>query len=89
MGLKDRLRSLERKGEGEMILIPQPDSGVARFRERDLADAYLVALDRELGRSSEDHPLCQAARRSPDPKWSESLYAGPDVVPDLLEDLSE
>ena len=89
MGLKDRLRQLERKSEGEMVLIPQPDGGVSRFRERDLAGAYLVALDRELGRSSEDHPLCQAARRSPDPKWSESFFAGPEVVPDPPPDLSE
>ena len=89
MGLKDRLRQLERKSEGEMVLIPQPDGDVSRFRERDLADAYLVALDRELGRSSEDHPLCQAARRSLGPEWSESVYAGPEVVPDPPPDLSE
>ena len=89
MGLRDRLRQLERRSEGGMALIPQPDGSVSRFRERDLADAYLVALDRELGRSSEDHPLCQAARRSPDPKWSESFFAGPEVVPDPPPDLSE
>jgi hypothetical protein len=89
MGLKDRLRQLERKSEGEMVLIPQPSGGVARFPKADLADAYVVALDRTLGRSDTDHPLCQAARRSSDSEWSESVYAGPEVVPDPPPDLSE
>ena len=89
MGLKDRLRQLERKSEGEMVLIPQPGGGVARFPKVDLADAFIVALDRELGTSTEDHPLCQAARYSPDPEWSESVFAGPEVVPDPPPDLSE
>ena len=87
--LRGRLRSLERKSEGEMVLIPQPGGGVARFPEVDLTVAFVVALDRELGRSTEDHPLCQAARRSPDPAWSGSFYAGPAVVPHPPEDLSE
>jgi hypothetical protein len=89
MGLKDRLRQLERKCEGEMVLIPQPGGSVVRFPKVDLAAAYIVALDRELGRSTEDHSLCQAARRSPDPEWSESVFAGPEVVPDPPPDLSE
>ena len=89
MGLKDRLRQLERKSEGEMVLIPQPGGGVARFPKVDVADAYVVALDRSIGRSSEDHPLCQAARHSPDPEWSGSIFAGPEVVPAPPEDLSE
>jgi hypothetical protein len=89
MGLKDRLRQLERKSEGEMVLISQPGGSVARFPKVDLADAFIVALDRELGRTTEDHPLCQAARYSPDPKWSESVFAGPEVVLDSPPDLSE
>ena len=89
MGLKDRLRQLERKSEGEMVLIPQLGRDVARFPKADLADAFIVALDRELGRTTEDHPLCKAARHSPDPEWSESVFAGPEVVPDPPPDLSE
>lgn len=89
MGLKDRLRQLERKSEGEMVLIPQRGGGVARVPKVYLGDAFVVALDRELGTSTEDHPLCQAARYSPDPEWSESVFAGPEVVPDPPPDLSE
>ena len=89
MGLKDRLHQLERKGEGQMVRISQPGGGVASFPKVDLADAYVVALDRELGRTTEDHPLCRAARHSPDSEWSESVFAGPEVVPDPPPDLSE
>lgn len=89
MGLKGWLRKLERGYRGEMVRIPQPDGTIAQFREKDLATAFLVAHDRELGRSTEDHPLCRAARRSPDPKWSESFVAGPEVVRDPPPDLSE
>ena len=62
MGVKSWLRKLERGYRGEMVRIPQPDGTSAQFREKDLADAYLVAHDRELGRSNKDHPLCQAAQ---------------------------
>ena len=89
MSLRRLLRRLEKAYQGEVVSIPQPDGTVARFREKDLAAAYVVAVDRELGRSSRDHPLCQAARRSPDPKWRTSVYAGPEVVPDPPPDLSE
>ncbi len=87
--LRGWVRRLERKGEGEMVVIPRPSRGVARFLKVDLADANIVALDRTLGRSDRDYPLCQAARRSPDPKWSESVFAGPETVPERIEDLSE
>ncbi len=83
------LRQLERAARGETVRIPQPDGSVARFRQADLADAYVTALDRTLGSSDRDHPLCQAARRSPDPKWSESVYAGPEEVPEPTPNLSE
>ncbi len=72
-----------------MVLIPQPVGNVARFHKEDLGDAYVVALHRSLGRTTEDHPLCIAARHAPDPEWSGSVYAGPEVVPDPPEDLSE
>jgi hypothetical protein len=72
-----------------MVSIPQPGGTVARFPKEDLASASVVALDRELGRTAEDHPLCQATRRSPAPKWSKSVFAGPASMPDPPEDLSE
>ncbi len=89
MGSRDRLRRLERGYWGEMVNIPQPDGTDVRFRQKDLADTYVVAMDRELGRSDRDHPLCQAARRSPDPKWSEGVFASPEEVPKPPPDLSE
>jgi hypothetical protein len=91
VGFRDRLRRLRRRAyeKGMTISIPQPGGTAARFSRENLGVAYVVALDRELGRSSKDHPLCQAARRSPDPKWSEGVYAGPEVVPDPPADLSE
>jgi hypothetical protein len=80
---------MQREASGT-VSIPQADGTHARFTERELADAYLVALGRELGSSHEDHPLCQAARNSPDPKWRESVYAGPEKAPaEVPPDLSE
>jgi hypothetical protein len=84
-----RLLGRMRRDSSGTVAIPQEDGTIARFSEQDLAPAFLVALDRELGRTTEDHPLCIAARRSPDPKWSESFYAGPEEVPDPPPDLSE
>jgi len=91
MGLRDRLRTLARRAKGPMVEIEQPDGTYARFPQSELGPAYLAALDRERGLDV-DHELCRAARRSPDPKWSEGVWAGPsdDEIPEHgPEDLSE
>jgi hypothetical protein len=91
MAAKDRLRALIRRAEGPQVSIPQEDGTVVSFPERDLAQAYLIANAREGGQTRDDHPLCAAARRSPDPAWSLSVFAGPsdEEIPEEIEDLSE
>jgi hypothetical protein len=81
------LRRLERHGGG-LVYIPQQGGGVARFRQRELLDAYLVAVDHAVGLDVPDHPLCAAARNSSSTWWRQSAYATePD--PREIEDLSE
>jgi hypothetical protein len=73
-----------------MVAIRRPDGSVERFRESDLAPAFLDAFDRALGRSDPNepwHPLCAATRNSPDPAWRDSFYAAEWAEP--VEDLSE
>ncbi len=85
MGLRDRLRRLEREAEGEMCEIPQLDGTVTKFPASDGIEAFMALMD---GR---DHPLAEACRNSSDPKWSGSFYtaipAGLDS--EEIEDLSE
>lgn len=77
MGLKERLRRLERAAEGPIVTISQRDGTVKRFPERDLQPAFMDALDRSLGRyepDSSEHPVCAAARNSSDPAWRDSFF---------------
>lgn len=95
MGLRDRLRRLQRMAEGPIVSIPQQDGTVSRFPERELGPAFIDALDRELGRKGlrsdpeqPEHPICLAARNSNDPEWRNSLYVTDrpeEYVPDLSE----
>ncbi len=95
MGLRDRLRRLQRCAEGPIVSIPQRDGTVKRFPERDLGPAFVDALDRELGKKGlrhdpeqPEHPICAAARNSSDPEWGDSLYVQErpeEHVPDLSE----
>ena len=74
MGLRDKLRRLERDARGEMIEIPQQDGTVARFPMSAGMDAFTNLFDR-LGAGEDappEHPLIAAARNSSEPKWSES-----------------
>lgn len=90
MGLRDRLRRLQRRAEGPIVSIPQQDGTVKRFPERDLASAYLDAVDRSTGRSAPkdpEHPICAAARNSSDPQWRDNLFVTEWQEP--VEDLSE
>ena len=68
--------------------IPQPDGPPARFPASDLEAAFLVNTRRLMGEDVPTHPLSEAAARSPDPKWRETLYASAPVG-EAVEDLSE
>jgi hypothetical protein len=81
VGLRDRLKRLEKKAEEEMLVIPQRDGTVARFPVSARVEALLSLID---GR---DHPLAEAARNSPEPEWANSFYCA--FPMDEVEDLSE
>ena len=81
MGLRDRLKRLEKEAEGEMMVVPLRDGTVARFPQSAGAEALVSLLD---GR---DHPLARAARSSSDPTWTNSFYGASPM--EEVEDLSE
>ena len=81
MGLRERLKRLEKEAEGEMVFVPQKDGTVARFPQSACAEALVSLLD---GR---DHPLARAARNSSDPTWTNSFYCA--FPMEEVEDLSE
>jgi hypothetical protein len=79
VGLKDRIRRLQRRAEGPVVSIPQTDGTVKRFPEGALREAFLEDVGRTTGRIGHDtpvHPLLVAARNSSDPTWPGSFFAG-------------
>ena len=90
MGLRDRLRRLEREAEGEMVFVPQKDGTAKRFPQGALQESFLTNVKRLRGEDVPHHPLGVAAAHSPDPEWGRSLYsaAWPEIVAPA-EDLSE
>lgn len=94
MGLKGRVRRLQRALEPDMIVIPQGDGTVKRFPAAEALPAFLSAMERIRadhlgGEIPPAHPLTTAAINSPDPKWHGSFFAvhvDPDEeIPDLSE----
>lgn len=92
MGLRDRLKRLERGAAGGMVSIPQKNGTTAKFPAAHALDAFLSSMERlrahHLGEEvPEEHPLTKAARASSDPAWHGSFFAlAPD---DEARDLSE
>jgi hypothetical protein len=89
VGLRDKMRRLERAAEGEVIVIPQAGGTVKRFPTSALKDAFLVNVDRICGKDVEPHPLSvaiqNAAHREP---WHDSFFDMVEVgenVADLCE----
>jgi hypothetical protein len=82
VGLRGRLKRLEKESREEFIEIRQKDGTVKRFPQSDGMEALLSLID---GR---DHPLAEAARNSPDPEWANSFYIVFPIDADA-EDLSE
>jgi len=92
VGLRVRVRRLEREAREEFIEIPQKGGTVARFPQSAGMDAYINWFDR-MGAGEDappEHPLLVAARNPTDPFWSEGIYAGddPDEWVKPIEDLS-
>jgi hypothetical protein len=83
LGLRGRLRRIEREARGEMIEVLQPDGTVKRFPASDCADALLALTN---GR---DHPLAEAVRNSPDPDWQKTFYNMHPLNRDEILDLFE
>jgi hypothetical protein len=92
MGLRGRLRKLERDAEEEMFIIPQRDGTVERFPKSEGVEALLNLFDR-LGAGEDappEHPLLKAARNSSDHEWTRTIFAMTDEGwTDPVENLSE
>jgi hypothetical protein len=93
MGIRDRLKRLEREAEGEMLMIPQRDGPPARFPASAAEDAFINLIDR-LGAGEDappEHPMLAAVRNSSDPGWTSSFFyvQDPDEMTKPVEDLSE
>jgi hypothetical protein len=90
VGLRDRLRRLEKEAEGEMVFVPQPDGTVKRFPQSALQEAFMTNMERLRGEDVPHHPLGVAAAESPDPEWSRSFYSAAwTAIVAPVEDLSE
>ena len=63
------MHRLEVGAEEEMIVIPKKGGTVARFSQRAGEEALLALMD------GHDHPIAEAARTSPDPRWTGSFYS--------------
>jgi hypothetical protein len=76
VGIRDKLRRLERRAEEDMIAITQPHGPPARFPMSAYKEAFLCAMDRLKGGPNVPprHPLLKAAANSTDPRWRESYF---------------
>ncbi|MDQ3911273.1 MAG: hypothetical protein M3305_05790 [Actinomycetota bacterium] len=94
MGLRRWIKRLEHDAEEDMIEIPLQGSGVARFPESALPEAYLRNMDilrAKIGGASppEPHPLQIALRNAAQyEKWHDSYTDGLEEF-GPVEDLSE
>ncbi len=90
MGLKDRLRRLEKEAEREMVFVPQKDGSMKRLPQGALQESFMTNMKRLRGEDVPHHPLGVAAAESPDPEWSRSLYSAEwTAIGAPVEDLSE
>ena len=95
MGLRGRLKRLEREARKEMVEIPQRDGTVKRFPRGALWEAFRYLLDVACGDApaTEEPEIFGALRnaREPAQKWMGTFYFDPaeypavEPVPDLSE----
>jgi hypothetical protein len=93
VGIRNKLKKLERQAEGETISIPQRDGTVRRFPAGTDKEAFTNLMDR-LGAGEDappEHPMLAAVRNSSDPDWRGTFYfvEDPEEVTRPVEDLSE
>jgi hypothetical protein len=95
MGLRGRLKRLERDARKEMIEIPQRDGTVKRFPQSTLMEAFLYLAKVAVGDTflPEEPEIFEALRnaREPAEKWMGTFYFDPAEVPaaEPVPDLSE
>jgi len=96
MGLRGRLKRLEREARKEMVEIPQRNGTVKRFPQSATWEAflYLVKVAGGDAPTTEEPEIFEALRnaREPAQKWMGSFYFDPAEVPAPTEpvpDLSE
>jgi hypothetical protein len=88
MGLKDKLRRLERDNKGLLVSIPQLDGSLLKFPQSALEEAFLTECARLKGEDLPVHPATLACKNSSDPTWRNSGFAEMTSAGDV-EDLSE
>jgi hypothetical protein len=93
MGLRGRLKRLEKESREEFIEIPQRDGPPKVFTEQDMEDAFVNLFNRAgAGEDAPpEHPVLEAVRDSSDPQWRNSFYyvEHPEKHTEPVEDLSE
>jgi hypothetical protein len=93
VGLRDKLKRLERAARGEIIEIPQKDGTVARFPRSAEIEAFRNWFDR-LGAGEDappEHPMLAAVRNTSEPEWQKTFFyvEDPDAHSRPVPDLSE
>jgi hypothetical protein len=80
VGLKDRLRALEREADENLVVVELEDGTTARFRDEEIyPECFLHAFDRtKRHHDGEDpgpaHPFIAALRRAADPEAIASAH---------------
>ncbi len=80
--LRGWIRRLERESRGEMIIIPQQDGTVAKFKPSELREAFEMSYKQLCDETTEVHPLSLAAMNSSDAQWRESVFVGVHALAD-------
>jgi hypothetical protein len=93
VGLRDKLKRLERAARGEIIEIPQKDGTVARFPRSAEIEAFRNWFAR-LGAGEDappEHPMLAAVRNTSEPEWQKTFFyvEDPDAHSRPVPDLSE
>jgi hypothetical protein len=97
VGIRDRVRKLERVSKRDAVHIPQEDGTVNGFPQSALKAAFLTEVDRIRGEDVPEHPLTAAVVTSTGQSWKNSLFSpmtgvdrdGNEINPRDVPDLSE